>query len=88
MNRLLSIGSKFPEFDKKSVVSIELGKEFANITSEDHKKDGGRQKAFKEEHKCPPKVLFVALLQLGQHAEVFQRGGVARYGGPGGDLLE
>jgi len=40
MNRLLSIGSKFPEFDKKSVVSIEMGKEFANITSEDHKKDG------------------------------------------------
>jgi peroxiredoxin (alkyl hydroperoxide reductase subunit C) len=37
---MLSIGEKFPEFNKKSVVSIEKGKEFVNITSEDHKKAG------------------------------------------------
>ncbi|MBP6386590.1 MAG: peroxiredoxin [Pseudarcicella sp.] len=37
---MLSLGSKFPSFDKISVVSLEKGKEFKNITSEDHKKDG------------------------------------------------
>ena len=40
MNNILSIGSQFPEFDKISVVSTEKGKEFANIKSEDHKKEG------------------------------------------------
>jgi len=39
-NRILSVGSTFPEFNKTAVVSLEKGKEFANITSEDHKKDG------------------------------------------------
>ena len=38
--RMLSIGQKFPEFVKKSVVSIDKGKEFLNISSEDHKKAG------------------------------------------------
>ncbi len=37
---MLSLGSKFPSFDKISVVSLEKGQEFKNITSEDHKKDG------------------------------------------------
>ncbi|MFA4922767.1 MAG: redoxin domain-containing protein, partial [Ignavibacteriaceae bacterium] len=37
-NRILSIGSAFPTFTKKAVVSLEQGKEFADITSEDHKK--------------------------------------------------
>jgi lipoyl-dependent peroxiredoxin subunit C len=37
---VLSVGSKFPEFSKTSVVSLEKGKEFATITSEDHKKAG------------------------------------------------
>jgi len=37
---MLSIGQKFPEFKKLACVSIELGKEFGDITSEDHKKDG------------------------------------------------
>ncbi|MEI7812595.1 MAG: peroxiredoxin [Ignavibacteria bacterium] len=36
---MLSVGSKFPEFSKKSVVSIEKGKEFKVISSEDHKKE-------------------------------------------------
>ncbi len=40
MNSILSIGSQFPEFDKIAVVSLEKGKEFANITSEDYKKEG------------------------------------------------
>lgn len=38
-NRILSVGSKFPEFRKQAVVSIEKGKEFADITNEDHQKN-------------------------------------------------
>ncbi len=36
-NRLLSVGSVFPEFKKTAVVSLENGNEFYDITSEDHK---------------------------------------------------
>ncbi|MGE5365107.1 MAG: peroxiredoxin [Bacteroidota bacterium] len=36
---MLTVGSKFPEFSKKSVVSIEEGNEFQQLTSEDHKKE-------------------------------------------------
>jgi len=36
MNRVLSVGSKFPEFKKQAVVSTEPGKEFATITNNDH----------------------------------------------------
>ena len=32
-NRILSIGSQFPAFKKKAVVSTEKGKEFAELTS-------------------------------------------------------
>lgn len=39
-NSILSVGSKLPEFSKTAVVSLEHGKEFATITSEDHKKAG------------------------------------------------
>lgn len=39
-NRILSVGSKLPEFSKTAVVSLDHGKEFATITSEDHKKAG------------------------------------------------
>jgi len=39
-NRILSIGNVFPEFNKKSVVSIEKGKEFADISSNEHKDSG------------------------------------------------
>ena len=39
-NRILSVGSTFPEFSKTAVVSLEHGKEFATFTSEDHKKEG------------------------------------------------
>jgi peroxiredoxin (alkyl hydroperoxide reductase subunit C) len=39
-NRILSIGNTFPEFNKKSVVSIEKGKEFADISSNEHKASG------------------------------------------------
>ena len=39
MNKMMSIGSQFPEFRKKSVVSIEMGKEFKEVTSEEHKKE-------------------------------------------------
>jgi peroxiredoxin (alkyl hydroperoxide reductase subunit C) len=34
-NRLLNVGSHFPEFKKTAVVSIEKGKEFEQITSND-----------------------------------------------------
>jgi len=33
-NRVLSVGSKFPAFKKKAVVSIEKGKEFIDLTNE------------------------------------------------------
>lgn len=36
MSNLLSIGSQFPEFKKISVISTEKGKEFSEITSQDH----------------------------------------------------
>src|SRR5215471_7309086 len=35
MNNNLSVGSKFPEFNKKAVVSLEKGKEFQNISNGD-----------------------------------------------------
>ena len=37
---LLSVGQKFPRFDKTSVVSMEKGKEFAQLTNDVHEKDG------------------------------------------------
>jgi peroxiredoxin (alkyl hydroperoxide reductase subunit C) len=37
---ILTVGKPFPSFAKKAVVSMEKGKEFAEITSEDHKKAG------------------------------------------------
>jgi len=37
-NYMLGLGSQFPTFSKTAVVSLEQGKEFATITSEDHKK--------------------------------------------------
>ncbi|PID57972.1 MAG: alkyl hydroperoxide reductase [Ignavibacteriae bacterium] len=36
--KMLSIGQKFPDFKKLACVSIESGKEFADVTSEEHKK--------------------------------------------------
>lgn len=35
MNNCVTVGSKFPEFNKKAVVSIEKGKEFQNISNAD-----------------------------------------------------
>jgi lipoyl-dependent peroxiredoxin subunit C len=35
MSNFVTVGSKFPEFKKKSVVSIEKGKEFQEISNED-----------------------------------------------------
>jgi peroxiredoxin (alkyl hydroperoxide reductase subunit C) len=37
---MLGVGKQFPQFKKLSTVSIEKDKEFADISSEDHKKDG------------------------------------------------
>src|SRR5437868_12919820 len=34
-NKVVTVGSKFPEFNKKAVVSLEKGKEFKNISNED-----------------------------------------------------
>lgn len=36
-NNLVTVGSKFPEFRKKAVVSLEKGKEFKEISNEDIK---------------------------------------------------
>ncbi|MEJ8756308.1 peroxiredoxin [Pontibacter sp. H259] len=36
-NRILSVGATFPAFTKQAVVSLEKGKEFTDLTSEDHK---------------------------------------------------
>ena len=41
MNRLLSIGSEFPQFKKQAVVSLEKGKEFAELVN-DFKNDDNR----------------------------------------------
>src|SRR5690625_8040750 len=38
-NRIVNVGTEFPAFDKISVVSREKGKEFKNVTHEDHKKN-------------------------------------------------
>lgn len=40
MNKIISVGSKFPEFKKTALVSIEPGKEFTDICSTDLGKDG------------------------------------------------
>lgn len=37
MSQFVTVGGQFPQFDKKSVVSIEKGKEFKNISNEDFK---------------------------------------------------
>ena len=34
-NNFITVGSKFPEFNKKSVVALEKGKEFKNISNKD-----------------------------------------------------
>ena len=39
-NGIIGVGQPFPAFEKSATVSIENGKEFASISSEDHKKDG------------------------------------------------
>jgi peroxiredoxin (alkyl hydroperoxide reductase subunit C) len=36
---MLTVGKNFPEFEKLATVSLEQGKEFKTITSEDHKKE-------------------------------------------------
>jgi len=40
INKIVSVGSKFPAFKKLAVVSLEQGKEFSEVTSEQHKEDG------------------------------------------------
>lgn len=37
---MLTIGDKFPAFELDAVVSLEKGKEFAKISSNDHRKQG------------------------------------------------
>jgi lipoyl-dependent peroxiredoxin subunit C len=39
-NKVLSIGTEFPEFRKKAVISLEKGKEFYEISSEEIKNSG------------------------------------------------
>jgi len=35
-NRMLSVGSKFPQFSKTAVASLEIGNEFITVTNQDH----------------------------------------------------
>lgn len=39
-NKVLSVGSAFPKFTKKAVVSLDKDKEFADVTSEDMTRSG------------------------------------------------
>jgi lipoyl-dependent peroxiredoxin subunit C len=39
-NHVMSVGSRFPAFEKKSVVSTEKGNEFSLINSKDYQKEG------------------------------------------------
>lgn len=39
-NRVINVGTQFPDFKKKAVVSIENGKEFTEISHEDFKEAG------------------------------------------------
>lgn len=39
---IITVGTEFPSFNKTAVVSLEKGKEFANISSESFKNDEGR----------------------------------------------
>ena len=41
-NRLINIGTAFPSFNKKAVVSLEAGQEFADISSNDFVNDENR----------------------------------------------
>ncbi|NMM48962.1 peroxiredoxin [Marinigracilibium pacificum] len=38
-NRVLNVGSRFPEFEKLATVSLEKGKEFETVTNTDHQKE-------------------------------------------------
>ncbi|MBX7224888.1 MAG: peroxiredoxin [Chitinophagales bacterium] len=40
MGNLANVGTKFPRFSKKAVVSLEKGKEFETISNDIHEKDG------------------------------------------------
>ncbi len=39
-NRILSVGSEFPDFRKTAVVSLEKGKEFETLSAHDHRNEG------------------------------------------------
>ena len=39
-NQVISVGSRFPEFEKTAVVSMEKGREFAKINAKDHQDAG------------------------------------------------
>ena len=42
-NRILSVGSTFPSFNKKAVISIEYNKEFSHIDSKELFNNGNGQ---------------------------------------------
>jgi lipoyl-dependent peroxiredoxin subunit C len=39
-NKVISVGSRFPEFEKTAVVSMQKGQEFAKLNSRDHQDSG------------------------------------------------
>lgn len=46
MNKIISVGSVFPNWTKKAVVSLEEGKEFTTLSSTDHRDAGQWQVMF------------------------------------------
>lgn len=70
-NRMLNIGNSFPAFEKTAVVSLEKGKEFKTIRSEDHKENNKWMVMFW----WPKDFTFVCpteIAEFNKHAEDFK----------------
>jgi lipoyl-dependent peroxiredoxin subunit C len=70
-NRMLNIGNSFPAFEKTAVVSLEKGKEFKTIHSEEHKENNKWMVMFW----WPKDFTFVCpteIAEFNKHAEDFK----------------
>ena len=66
---MISLGEKFPEFKKTAVVSIEPGKEFKEVTSEDHKNENKWMVMFW----YPKDFTFVCPTEIAQFNQNFEK---------------